>query len=137
MALARLMLSAPEPPFRLLPLRTEIESESAPSPASIELPARVRAAITVSFPAAPAIVAPLAPLLKERESLPAAKETLTSVAEELNTTVSLAVSLVPPLEALAMEEPITALLKVRRSDPLPPTRVDSVTVPVRENRSSP
>ena len=36
-----------------------------------------------------------------------------------------------------MEELPTALLKVSRSAPLPPTKVELVTVPVREKRSSP
>ena len=131
------MLSAPEPPLRLLPLKTEIDSESSPSPAATELEARVNAATTVSLPPAARTVAPVAPLANDRESVPSAKETLTSEAEELKTTVSFEVSVVPPEDAPTTEVLTTALLKVRRSAPLPAISVESETVPVSEKRSSP
>ena len=119
----------------VLPLRTEIDSESSPAPASMELLARVRAATTVSLAPAAAIVALVAPLERSKESAPSAKVTLMSLAVEPKTTESAPVSSVdadPLIDVFP-----TTLLKVRMSEPLPPTKVEFVTVPVSEKRSSP
>ena len=59
-----------------------------------------------------------------------------SFAEELRTTVSLAVSAIDPPKPCIEVLP-TTLLKVSRSAPLPATKVEFVTVPVKEKRSSP
>ena len=79
----------------VLPLRTEIESESSPRPASIELLARVSAAITVSLPPAAAIVAFVAPFARVSESAPSAKVTLMSEAVEEKTTDCLMIFCTP------------------------------------------
>ena len=104
-------MSAPEPAVSVLRLRTEIDSESLPAAASIELLARVSAATTVSLPAAAATVALVAPLERCRESAPLAKSTLMSFAVEARTTVSLDESSLDPKPL--MEVLPTTLLKVR------------------------
>ena len=86
------MLSAPDPAEMVLPLKTEIESESSPAAEEIELPARVRAAITVSLPPAATTVAAVPPLARDSESEPSAKSISISLAEALKTTVSLSAS---------------------------------------------
>ena len=78
----------------VLPLRTEMEIESSPSPASTKLLASVRAATTVSLPPAAQQLHWLHLWRDDRESAPSAKVTLTSVTPvELKTTVSFEVSL--------------------------------------------
>ena len=114
-------MSLPEPAVRVLRLATESETESSPAAASMELLARVRAAITVSDPAAAEIVALVAPLERERESEPPAKSTLMSFAVDEKTTVSFYVSSDDP-KPLTEVFP-TTFLKVSRSDPLPATKV--------------
>ena len=132
-----MIVSAPDAPVIVLLLRTEMLRESSPAPAAIELPATVRAATTVSLPPAATTVLPVRPRLSDSESAPSAKETVFAFAAALNTIVSFAVSAVPPSEAPATEAPSTKLLKVSRSAPLPPTRVELDNVPVTETRSSP